>query len=66
MRVAVPRPRHTSHGEEKTSESGKDASGDKTEESGTNEATNENADEEQATRFVCVLNVKDSIFFLFF
>jgi hypothetical protein len=52
MRVSAPRPRHTSHGEEKNTEDGKDASGDKTTESGTNEAENEGAEDEQPTGFV--------------
>ncbi len=50
MRVGVPRPRHTSHGEDKTA----DAEGDQ-ETSGDNEAASnpkdgEGADEEETTR----------------
>lgn len=52
MRVSAPRPRHTSHGEEKNTEDGKEASGDKTTESGTNEEENEGAEDEQTTGFV--------------
>jgi hypothetical protein len=54
MRVAAPRPRHTSHGDEKNTEGGnKEASGEDTTENDTNEATNEDAEDEQETRFEC-------------
>ena len=58
MRVAAPRPRHTSHGEDKTTEGGQETSGDNTTTaSGTKEGdtgankgkTEEAADEEETT-----------------
>jgi hypothetical protein len=57
MRVSAPRPRHTSHGEEKSSEGGQETSGEKSTESGANEEENEKANEvddedEQATGLV--------------
>lgn len=56
MRVGAPRPRHTSHGEEKNTEGNEENSGDNEatadakEEQG--ETTNEGADNEEATGFV--------------
>jgi len=64
MRVAAPRPRHTSHGEEKNTagdtEGGQETSGDNTTASGTkeqqtgasSEKTGEDADDEEATATV--------------
>ena len=53
MRVGAPRPRHTSHGEEKNTEGGNtEASGENATESGTNEATNEGAENQEETSAV--------------
>jgi hypothetical protein len=58
MRVAAPRPRHTSHGEDKNTadnaEGGEESSGDAatasgTKEGATKEKTGEGADDEEAT-----------------
>lgn len=56
MRVGAPRPRHTSHGEDKNAESNAETSGENTNESGAKEGQdgkkNEDADNEQDTGFV--------------
>ena len=52
MRVGAPRPRHTSHGDEKNTDSTKEASGEKTDETDPKEEEKDAADEEQASRFV--------------
>jgi len=56
MRVSAPRPRHTSHGEEKNTEGTQETSGDNAAASeakeGEKEATNEDAENEETTRLV--------------
>jgi len=56
MRVSAPRPRHTSHGEDKNTEGNKETSGDNATESGAkegqNEKTKEDAENEQDTGLV--------------
>ncbi len=56
MRVSAPRPRHTSHGEDKNTESAQETSGDNAAASdakeGQNETTNEGDENEQATQLV--------------
>jgi hypothetical protein len=56
MRVSAPRPRHTSHGEEKNTEGNQETSGDNAAASeakeGEKEATNEDAENEETTRLV--------------
>jgi hypothetical protein len=47
MRVSAPRPRHTSHGEDKNTEGNKETSGDNA-----NEKTKEDAENEQDTGLV--------------
>lgn len=52
MRVSAPRPRHTSHGDEKSADATKEASGEKTDETTSKEQEEETTGEEQASGFV--------------
>ncbi len=52
MRVSAPRPRHTSHGEEKNTEGNQETSGENEAKEGDNEATNEDVENEEDTGLV--------------
>lgn len=70
MRVSAPRPRHTSHGDEKSTDTAKETSGEKTDETTPKEQQEETTGEEQASRFVIFeyfqRTAKEICFFFFF
>lgn len=52
MRVGAPRPRHTSHGDEKTANTAQESSGDNADDSTPKEQQNDATGDEQSSGFV--------------